>query len=92
MLNRLSDAWLTFRVSLGDWVIQLGHIIAGAGIVLDAMDIDTLIDDRPDVLGPAAKELAGFDRTTTPNAYSARSIPRRAPGPGLTGSLGSDDD
>jgi hypothetical protein len=26
--NWLSDAWLTFRVELGDWLIELGHRVA----------------------------------------------------------------
>lgn len=40
-------------------VLHLGHVAAGAGIVLDALETGNLIDDRP-LPGPAARLIEEF--------------------------------
>lgn len=54
------------RIQDGEWVdksgaTHLGHVIATAGIILDAQACGTLIDDRPEVDGTASELLTEIE-------------------------------
>lgn len=59
MMRHLMDWWDGENLAPDSLVHHLGHLKAGAGIVLDAMEIGVLKDDRPRVPGMAA---AMFER------------------------------
>lgn len=59
MLRHLMDWWDGENLAPDSLVHHLGHLKAGAGIVLDAMEVGVLKDDRPRVPGTAA---AMFER------------------------------